>query len=360
MSRRIENEPPHDLLSSDSSSLSFEKLKSVFGTHYRLSNEAFQSSHLDAPISQGGRLCDSDGNLGPEAFEEAFRDLLRHFAQRRLADSACGTATAHEAEAAQLGALKMLMLNLERAELSSVQPNRWVGGQGSVRQGGSDNFKSSSESSGHRMLPSCINHGDSVCHDRDDSTAAGGSRTGSTRNPQKSHKDGAVGAVGGQGTNTDIAAIERAVNEVLWEQRRVSAAQETTAAVVEEILLLLREQACLDNSRVIAGNGNIDSMQKKCILGPGSAANKPMQVRLDAEHNRESKLFGTAVDGDQGGILQASESTVMCVVDHSAYMGSHYLSHNPAGQRLCTVDSSDISKEVSSQYCTEFCCQGTG
>jgi hypothetical protein len=56
---------------------------------------------------QDGRLCDSNGNLGPVHFEAAFRDLLLRYAQRRLADCASGAASGGEVLSAQLGALKV-------------------------------------------------------------------------------------------------------------------------------------------------------------------------------------------------------------------------------------------------------------
>ena len=167
-------------------------------------------------------------------------------------------------------------------------------------------------------------------------------RIGDTDYPQASENNCAVQAGDGHGTSTDIEAIARAVRLVLWEQRRVSAAQETTAAVVNEILSLLRcSSVCID-SRTAAGTGNChaDRIQQGCTFEPAVASNKLMQESLDAESYCENQPVGTA-------------AAATCCVDRSVSMDSLA----SAKQLLCSVD---YLETANSQSHTNYSCLGTG
>ncbi len=288
---------------------------------------------------QNGRLCDEEGNVGPEAFEEAFRDLLRHYAQRRLADCASGTAGPQEAEAAQLGALKMLMLNLERAELSGINPTSIVDGVGCARKEVLDDFISSRESTGMQHV-SMIDEGSASHY----STAAGDSRIDDANNP---NKGGIVGTGGCHGTSNDLQAIAKAIKELVWEQQRISAAQETTAATVEEFLSWFRGSlACSTVPGVDTNLGH--GVKEDCTLAPGAVASRLVQTRLDAE--RSSKAQPADIDKRN---WKFHRSSAACDVDDSACLRSP----PSEGQRFRTVDT---SKGGCSETGTDYSCRRTG
>jgi hypothetical protein len=71
-------------------------------------------------LTQGGRLCDAEGNLGPDHFEASMRGQLKLFAQRQLTNTLLLGASSH-AELVQLKTLKALLREQVLPE-SSARP----------------------------------------------------------------------------------------------------------------------------------------------------------------------------------------------------------------------------------------------
>ncbi len=210
-----------------------------------------------APASQNGRFCDSDGNVRPWEFELAFRDLLRRYAQRRLADCASGAAGAQEAEVAKIGALKMLMLNIEHNPVVEARPLSTCEHEvGSSAHPLTDPgiIKSSSRA----MLLRDIQSKDS-CFDRTSHRIRSENHDEHTAAPiplmfkaARSREGSGVSRSGGlaastESVDTELSAIAHTVSQILWEQR-------ATSAAIEEIRsALLSSGALCDGSTKAAG-----------------------------------------------------------------------------------------------------------
>jgi hypothetical protein len=224
---------------------------------------------------QNGRLCDSEGNVRPWEFELAFRDLLRRYAQRRLADCASGAAGNQEAEVAKIGALKMLMLNMEQNTVNTMEQNtveearppptseHGVGCSsrqliGSGRTGSMKSRSIAMLLQGVRDIGSKEGNFCSASH----STRSEEQHTvprpftkaaiscASSGFPSTRGLEARSGSVG-----TEIAAIAHTVSQILWEQR-------ATSTAIEEI-----RSALLYSGALCDGSTKTRSTQARAACG---------------------------------------------------------------------------------------------
>jgi hypothetical protein len=176
---------------------------------------------------QNGKFCDSEGNLRPWEFELAFRDLLRRYAQRRLADCASGAAGTQEAEVAKIGALKMIMLNMEQVAGNELHPPA----SSTCEQG-------AGRSIDHMLLEECESRNSVLCsnssrHRPQEQSAASTTLTNAEARPRRGSYDGFPVLEASSGcAGTDLAAIAQTVRQVLWEQRATSSTIEEISAVL--------------------------------------------------------------------------------------------------------------------------------
>ena len=184
---------------------------------------------------QNGKFCDSEGNLRPWEFELAFRDLLRRYAQRRLADCASGAAGTQEAEVAKIGALKMIMLNMEQVAGNELPPPA----SSKCEQG-------AGRSIDHMLLEECESRNSVLCSNSsrqpklEVQSAASTTLTNAEARPMSGGSEGFPVLEASSGcAGTDLTAIAQIVRQVLWEQR-------ATSSTIEEIraALLVSSSSC--------------------------------------------------------------------------------------------------------------------